>query len=176
MDDSNILYYLVLGAIYIISRAFRKKKPINRPAQKDESINRPEPRFETKDSEVMPKAGKRPTSVEDILKELTKEFEPERQQPEFIEPEVIKPVQPVHEPDQQPNYQETQAELIDENDEIDTVSQKERQRDRPEYERAETFKITHEENDAVAEVYSLLESEHGARKAIILKEIFDRKY
>ena len=58
MDDSNIWYYLVLGIIYFVSKAFKKKSKKGVPPQQSDPGSQPEPS---------------PTdfSFEDILKELT---------------------------------------------------------------------------------------------------------
>lgn len=175
MDDSNILYYLALAGIYIISRAFKKKKPQNQPAEDDAPKDlRPQQTAHSAPT-------KRPTSVEDILKELTKEFDEKPQPaPQKAASQEIKPVydEPAYEPtpEVQVDYQKKNIEEIGPDEEIDIVPHKQLVREKPSYERADKFKIVEDQDDAIDEVYELLDEEDGPKKAMILKEIFERKY
>ena len=171
MEDSNILYYLVLGAIYIISRVLKKKKPQEQPAEPEEQMSTPVPKT----------TSKRPSSVEDLLKELTKEFVPEEPkrpvQPQESKPSVFQerkpePVRQV----KQPDYQNENIEAVGPDEMIDIVPHKQIEREKPEYKRSEKFALDQEENDTISGIYDLLEEEDGPRKAVVMKEIFDRKY
>lgn len=155
MDDSNILYYLALGAIYLISYLLKKKKKKNQDTIPNES---PEPVFQT--------TGKKPSSFEDLFKELTgDDFSNKNNQrgavleERTIQPEII-PTRTNHE-----------ATLVD------VVPPKAIERDKPVFVRDEKFKVKQEEvvEDSL-EVHSLFQDEDSVRKAIILKEILDRKY
>ena len=167
MEDSNILYYLVLGAIYIISRVLKKKKPQETPVDIEETDATPS-------SKPTPK---RPSSVEDFLKELTKEMVPEvSKQPEPV-PERKPDIIPVREFTQKPiDYQMENIEAIKPDEKIDIVPHKPIERKKPEYGRSEKFALEDQDNHTVSGIYEFLEQEDGPRKAIIMKEIFDRKY
>ncbi|MFY0628118.1 MAG: hypothetical protein JXR07_17605 [Reichenbachiella sp.] len=162
MDDSNILYYLALAGIYIISRVLKKKKPVEEPVEYEES---------TPEAVSSPKP-KRPSSVEDILKELSKEFTPQETEP--IPENVIKPVQA--KPTPLPDYQAENIEAIKPDEKIDIVPHKPIERKKPTYERSIKFEIEEEENEVTTEIRDFLAEQDGPKKAIILKEIFDRKY
>lgn len=163
MDDSNIYYYLVFGAIYVISRFLKKKKPEAEPVEFEESSDDP----------VQSKPKSRPSSIEDILKELTKEMAPTAYEKPIPE-EVIKPVE-VKQPEM-PDYQEVNIEAVGPDEKIDIVPHKQIERKKPLYKRALTFEVKEEENEVASGIRDFLNQEDGPQKAIIMKEIFDRKY
>jgi hypothetical protein len=73
-DNGNIIYYLVLGAIYLLSRVFgKKKKPVAKPVQRP--VRRPVQ--EDRDTEPEPieaptaQKEEAPLSFEEILRELS---------------------------------------------------------------------------------------------------------
>ncbi len=168
MDDSNILYYLVLAGIYIISRVLKKKKPEEETVVHEETTPHAKP--------VTPK--KRPASVEDILKELTQELTPpEDRKPVYEAPKPIREIKPVEiKREVLPDYQRENIEAIRPDEKIDIVPHKQIERKKPVYERTQKFSLEEEENEIVTGIRDLLEEENGPQKAIIMKEIFDRKY
>lgn len=164
MDDS-ILYYLVLGAIYVLSKLFGKKKNQDIPAEVDE--------YEELDS---PRPAKKPApTFEDILKELTGE-----QTPAFTKEEKEEPLQPAPEPvlaTELIDYQKKNVEALDEDDLIDIVPHKPLERKKPEFQRDIHFAVEEEEDEGMAgDIEEMLSDYDGVRKAIVLKEVLDRKY
>ncbi len=172
MDDSNILYYLALAAIYIISRVLKKKKPEDQSAAPEQTEAPSQPR----------RPEKRPASIEDLLKELTQEIKPDEPKGPDPEPQIRPVVTQERKPAPEPvrpkviDYQKENIEAVGPGEEIDIVPHKLIHRDKPEYKRSEKFALADDDNETVAGIYKLLEDEDGPRKAIIMKEIFDRKY
>lgn len=166
MDDS-ILYYLVLGAIYVLSKLFGKKKNQDIPAEVDE--------YEEVD---VPKPRKKPTpTFEDLLKELTGE-----ETPVFTKQEKEEPLKPTPEPVLATDiidYQEENIEALDEDDLIDIVPHKPLERKKPEFRRDIHFAMTSDEEDEEdigGDIEEMLSDYDGVRKAMVLKEVLDRKY
>lgn len=162
MDDNNIIYYIVLGAIYFLSKIFGKKKQPKPPVDTDEWVA----------EESQNTAPSVSTSFDDIFKELTGQS-----QTEYTPEEVIKPLEPA------PvlasdiiDYRKTNIEAIQPDELIDIPNHKPMQRTSPVYEREGQFKIEEETNETRDAVVSLLADHDGLRQAVILKEIFDRKY
>ncbi|WP_420583403.1 hypothetical protein [Reichenbachiella sp.] len=164
MDDS-ILYYLVLGAIYVLSKLFGKKKNQDIPAEVDQ--------YEELDT---PKPPKKPApTFEDILKELTGE-----QTPAFTKEEKAEPLKPAPEPvlaTELVDYQKKNIEALDEDDFIDIVPHKPLERKKPEFQRDIHFAVEEEEEEGMAgDIEEMLSDYDGVRKAMVLKEVLDRKY
>lgn len=164
MDDS-ILYYLVLGAIYVLSKLFGKKKNQDIPAEVDEyeEVHTPKPQ-------------KKPApTFEDILKELTGE-----ESPVFTAKEKQEPIKPAPDPvlaTELVDYQRRNIEALDEDDLIDIVPHKPIERKKPEFQRDAHFVVENDEEEDMADsIEEMLSDYDGIRKAIILKEVLDRKY
>ena len=163
MDDS-LLYYLVLGAIYVLSKIFGKKKNQDIPMEVDEYEEFSQPK---------PKRNPAPT-FEDILKELTGE-----ETPVFSKEEKEQPLKPAAKPvlaTELVDYQKKNIEALDENDLIDIVPHKPIERKKPEFQRAAHFEVADEDEDLGTDIQELLADYDGLRKAIVLKEVLDRKY
>ncbi|MEP5365239.1 MAG: hypothetical protein ABJQ37_15415 [Reichenbachiella sp.] len=165
MDDS-ILYYLVLGAIYVLSKLFGKKKNQDIPSEVDE--------YQELDS---PRPTKKPApTFEDILKELTGE-----QTPAFTKEEKEQPLQSVPEPvlaTELVDYQKKNIEALEEDDLIDIVPHKPLERKKLHFERDIHFKMEEvgEEEDIGGDIEEMLSDYDGVRRAMVLKEVLDRKY
>ncbi|MCF6351667.1 MAG: hypothetical protein L3J06_01515 [Cyclobacteriaceae bacterium] len=105
MDD-KFIYYLVIGAIYLVSRMLKKKKPPTPVAPTVQNME--ETREQTAPVTQIPSAPK-PSSFEDLLKEISQEFE-SRKEPtpvvaQELEPvEVIKPSPPIDELTREQKY------------------------------------------------------------------------
>jgi hypothetical protein len=165
-DNGNYIYYLILGAIYLLSKLFgKKKKQPTAVPRKKRDIARP-----TTESEGPP-----PLSFEDILRELSGAKEPK---PEPL-PEPVLPEIPAFEAVQEPAYQ---------NDDIDDIAVEYKvpkaigseYKSAPVIERKVlTFKRT--ANFAIEEKETVdflegLNDHNGAAKAFVMSEIFTRKY
>jgi hypothetical protein len=159
MDDFKVLLYVVFGAIWLISRIMKSRKKQN--AQKEQS-DQP---YEEPKKEV---------SFEDLLKEFTQGGVEEKKEISYEEPET---------------YEEsTEAEAISwkGSDEEATSVYEKSIRD------AETIDMTdqghnhhlkrfavfeeEEEDTFLADLKADLSEEGGLKKAIIYKEILDRKH
>ena len=170
MEDSNLWYYLVLGLIYFLSKAFGKKKKKPRPSIPQEGSG------ETHPDQAAPEF-----SFEDILKELTGRRTPaEKSIPVPIEPEGLTSPEPLP----QTNYP---AYSSDEMDSIASApfqststysaglkaSVKRKRRKDDSFERESNYLI--KEYEAV-DYTQLLNEENGPARAFVMHEIFTKKY
>lgn len=166
MEDSKLLIYIVLGAIYFLSKFLKTKKPVP-PVEKEADLG---PEIE----EQRPQRQTGPT-FEELLAELTgdkKETPVEHKpSPTFQEttPEVTWP---------EDSIGEVQPSLDDEIKEIEEVKAPHTiVREKPKYERSKKYMLKQDEDDEVAEdVISLMSDAYGAKRAIVLNEILNRKY
>lgn len=169
MDDFKIWVYLAFAAIYLISRAMKKKGPEKKPQSPLQTAEEESPRK------------KAPASFEDLLREFTEEHEHQ----ETAESEVLAP-NPVVAPAKQVQEEirlegEKRHFADDESRAIYERSIKEAEGSEISYERDEHFKmkrreIEEEENEIASELKNMLKSPGDARKAVILSEILNRKY
>ena len=172
MEDSNLWYYLALGIIYFISKAFGKKKPKKGvPQQQADPGSQPEP------SPIE-------FSFEDILKELTgqKSTPKQPQQPVLetieVEPQMASSTQPG-------SYSNSPAYSSDEMDMIASApiqsTYSKGLEAAPKRERRQTDSFTREGSYKIEEVESvdyleLLQEENGPARAFVMSEIFTKKY
>lgn len=161
MDDS-IIYYLVLGAIYLLSKAFKKKKE-----------NAPVDMEEYEESESPRPAKKAPPTFEELLKELTGESSAAYTEEERTQP--LKPAEPVLATDIV-DYQRHNVEAVDPDELIDIVPHKPLERKKIEFMRNDKFALEEEGDDMSNDIEEMLSDYDGVRKAIVLKEVLDRKY
>lgn len=162
MDDNTFIYYLILGAIYLISRALKKKKPATKTTPRPRPTQTIQPQAQQQVRPNPKPQPKRPTSFEEILKELTRELSDEPQQHE-IQVEEPKPIEikPVEE-------ELTREQLYVKK----RHAEAERERQIALAKAEEEMKEVHEPH----EVLELLREEGGAANAIIFSEILNRKY
>jgi len=167
-DNGNIWYYLVLGAIYLLSRVFgkKKKKPIPK-SQPDTSPQREitPPTAEKEEAPVL--------SFEDILRELSGAS---KQQPVPVsepEPEpIIDPLYSVDDIDKiAVDYEVPDA--IGVNPYYEKPKSVASTRPQDKFIRSENFRIEHYE---AVDYTSSLSDEDGPAKAFVMSEIFARKY
>lgn len=176
MEDSKIWWYLILGAIYLISKFLKKKKPENQPQQADGSDDD----YQQEGSTTQ----KAPSSIEEILKELSQQGETRKEAEPTPPPPRADPI-----PERIPRPIETYSrearplpsemeniEVIKPLEEIDIVPHTELVRDKPEYGRSESFKITEEVNETADDIYETFRDADGARKAFLYGEVFNRRY
>lgn len=150
----QLILYLIFGVIYVISR-FMKNKNKQTPQVGQE-------RYE----DNTPKRS--PASFEDLLKEFTGEHVEEKQ---------------IEEKKEKQSYEFEENTPSD--NEIDEVYQKSIQEAEPleadslrhdvEFKRFNEFKIE-EESGLLDEILDDLSDENGLKKAVIFKEILDKKY
>lgn len=189
MDNLENYLYLIFAVIYILVRVFKKKQPKDQaapaPAREEQRPNY--------DSRARPaQQPKKTMTFEDILKEFEKNLggEPlENDEPEPARESQRKlvPAESVESADYQP-YQEPEKEVVS--------------YDRPAYEKYQYQNVPYEnsefkhelsydldkqleflrsknyelQKDRSNEFIDLLKEPGGARKALILGEIFNRKY
>lgn len=196
MDDGNgnIIYYIILGAIYLISRLFGKKKQPQKPATRP---SRPSSQRHDKQP-VRPPVTTPPEtelSFEDILRELAggkspkpvADPEPAPEPPSFdpappLEQDTgIKPAPPI-EGRTQPSYS------IDSIDEIagefkipDPIGSE--RLSEPDLAALRRKDLLFKRDDKYSlkkrreiDYLSLLKKQDGPAKAFVLSQIFDRKY
>ncbi|MCV9386491.1 hypothetical protein [Reichenbachiella ulvae] len=174
MDDSNIYYYIVLGVIYLISRALKKKKPEQTPTESSSD------EWKTEDSS---QPSTQP-SFEDLFKQITGQDYENQKEKEMPKPKPVTDRRILEEP---PTFEIPEIEIPKSVVEREPVVQKEKEpelsqerepivRKKHVYERSENFAIEEEQPDVGDEVLAMLHDEDEVRKAIVFKEIFDRKY
>ena len=178
-DNGNIIYYIILGAIYLLSRVFgkKKKKPGAVPPQK-RKIAPP-----TAESEEAP-----PLSFEDILRELSGAKQPKPEPDPERNPEPVPTPVPAFTPPPPKPVLEAALERAYSTDEMDEIAVDYEvpraigsefkqtpaiKRKILTFERNEHFKITEKESIDYLEI---LAQHNGAAKAFVMSEIFDRKY
>ncbi|MEQ8711521.1 MAG: hypothetical protein RIC80_00800 [Cyclobacteriaceae bacterium] len=181
MDDFQTILYIVVGIIYFLSRALKKKKPPVKPSR---------PGQDTEDDTPQTTASK-PLTFEELLREFTEGKQPE-------EEEQRSPIPP---PTPEPARRSTSPMTYRQEEDDDEILEPAKRRFSDEdskriYEasirsvekmKEEEFEDTQyhfkqyedhrdEETTLGAEVADMLRDADGARKAIILSEILTRKY
>ncbi len=169
-DNGNIIYYIILGAIYLLSKVFgkKKKKAAGKPVQKRKIEA---PTVETEEPA--------PSSFDEILRELSGTKQPKPESEALPPPVLDEPApSPAFEVEPQP------ANAVDEMDEIavdyevpeviGTKFENEKiVRKDLKFERSEHFKIKEKKQ---VDYLTLLAEQDGPAKAFIMSEIFARKY
>ncbi|MFY0653276.1 MAG: hypothetical protein JXQ96_14635 [Cyclobacteriaceae bacterium] len=178
MEDSKLWWYLILGAIYFLSKFLKKKKPQDKPQQRPSDTG-PDQEFETAAPEQ-----KTPSSIEEILRELSEQSSQKREPepvPELVTPDPIPKREPTpietysREPRPLPSEMEN-IEAVHADEEIDIVPHKPIERDKPEYKRSKNFALKEKTHELADDVQDVFKDADGARKAFIYGEIFNRRY
>ena len=168
MDDLQVVIYIVFLAIYFLSRFLKGSKQKQTPRREAREVNREEDTAQDEE---------RPMTFEDILRELTQPKERPKPKPQS-RPKPI-PARKEYEfrgsePDDdeiQEVFEESKRrargiQTIDEMVDIGEGSIKFR-----EYEEK-----LEEDNEYASEIRDMLKNPDDVRKAVILKEILDRKF
>ena len=192
-DNGNIIYYILLGVIYLLSRVFgKKKKKPGQPAQRPNrtSSGNEESRHTTVSA---PTAEKEPElSFEDILRELSgvpqpkPKADPPPAQPtpslDALEPETgIRPA-PAIEGNEQPFYSIDEIDQIASEFKVPKPIGSERltepdlaalRRKDLSFKRDDKYSI---KTKRTVNYLDILNSQDGPARAFVLSEIFNRKY
>ncbi len=183
MEDFQFIIYLIIGAIYIISRALKGKNKNNQPQQRPP--RRPQQTQNKPQSQSQP-----PKSFEDILAEFGKRME-EQIQPEVIEVQEEKPiVQQAPKPKAQPAFEEgrTRRFADEESRRIYEEAIVRSEGADLKFEANQKYKTDSlkmgfsaydkekEENEFAKEIRESLSDSDSAKKAVILSEILNRRY
>ena len=168
MEDLKIWVYVIIGAIYLISRAMKKKEPENQ---------KPRSPLETED-EVGP-ARKAPASFEDLLREFSQEQQ-ETPRRTVQEADVVDDPKPAVEETirlegEKRHFADEESRAIYER------SIQEAEGAHISYERDEHFKMKGLEkeeshNEFASDLKKMLQSPTDAKKAVVLSEILNRRY
>jgi hypothetical protein len=174
MDDIQVLLYIVIGLFYFISKFIKKKpvpqKSVQKPASGGSDTNAPQ----------------RPLTFEELLKEFTQPQQQERRveveedEEEFIDvrDEGRKNAEPAYKPDYTFSDAETQRNF----EQSQRLAAASKRIEEQGIEQDMTFKPykmpsrSEQKNDVAAGVMEMLRDSDGAKKAVILAEIFNRKY
>ncbi len=164
MDDIGNLVYLLVFIIWFLYKIFGKgKKKTTRPLPPvDTSAPEPKPQEQSSRDSTSP-----PITFEDVLRELTGTRPVTVTEPEEIDetPELY-PVEDIP-----PTMEETSFEVFE------TTAETQPAKGRQVLGDFSAYKITKEHSSKAArEVFKMLRSKNGLKKAIILKEILDRPY
>ena len=173
MEDSKIWWYLILGAIYVISKFLKKKKPENQPQQAEGSEDDYQEEVEETSTQ------NRPSSIEEILRELSQGAESRKKPEPKAEPIPERIPQPIetYSREARPLPSEMDnIEAIKPLEEIDIVPHRELVRSKPEYGRSDGFKIKEEANEIADDIHETFQDADGARKAFLYGEVFNRRY
>ena len=184
MDDIQLLLYLIIGAIYIISRALKGKNKKQQPQA------RPQKRPSTQQT-----SKPAPTSFEDILAEFGKRLEEQQEEEKEIsyEPieEVIEPVQPAQPTSYQNEFEKegrnrqfadeesrrVYEEAIVRAEGADIAFEANKKFHTPGLKMGfSAYEQTEKENKFAAELKEMLANPNETKKAIILSEILNRRY
>ena len=162
MDDIKVLIYIAFGVIWVISRIMKNRKKQQTPVNTSEE----EP-YQTPEKEV---------SFEDLLKELT---QGKQEKPVTPDEEPIKYEEPVVEEEVWTGSDEEVASVYEQSikeaeKEVESVSMKE-QGHNHHLERFDAFE-EEQEDTFLGELRVELQEEGGLKKALIYKEILDRKH
>jgi len=161
MDD-KFIYYLIVGAIYLVSRMLKKKKP---PTPVAPTVQNTEETWEQAAPVTQRPSAPKPSSFEDLLKEISQEFAGRKepapvvaQEPEPIE--IITPNQGIDELTREQKYvKRKQQEATEEAD------------------RQRLLRLAEQEDEHESHtVLELLQEEGGAANAVVLSEILNRRY
>lgn len=177
MDDFQTILYIVVGIIYFLSRALKKKKPPVQPSRPAQEMEGDAPQS----------SPPKPLSFEDLLREFTEGKQPEEEPayaPEPIPVERSKsPMTYRNEEDDDEIFEPAQRRFSDEDSKriyeasvrsVETM--KEEQFADTQYHFKQYEDHRDEETTLGAEVAEMLKDADGARKAVILSEILTRKY
>jgi hypothetical protein len=181
MDDFQTILYIVVGIIYFLARALKKKKPPVKPSRPAQDM----------DEDVPQASPPKPLSFEDLLREFTEGKQPEEEEEPLPVPTLAPvPVQrstspmtsryeedddEIMEPAQR-RYADDDSRRIIEAASKSTQNLTENHSTEPEYGFKRYEDHPEEETTLGAEVAAMLKDADGARKAIILSEILTRKY
>ena len=160
MDD-KFIYYLVIGAIYLVSRMLKKKKPVAPTTPQQQGAD--EEYYESESQYEPPKSAK-PSSFEDLLKEISQEFE-ERKEPRPVA-QVIKPIEEI-----------TAIPVKEELTREQKYVNKRRKEAAETLHRETIISIANKEDEHEPHaVLELLHEEGGAANAVVLAEILNRRF
>lgn len=158
MDDIKVLLYIVFGVIYVISRIMKSRKKQQNPASPSEESNNKVPEKEV--------------SFEDLLKEFTQE-KPQEPVVQYEEP-ITNEEPPLEETQWAGSDEEATSVYEDSIKAAESVSMKE-QGHSHHLERFGVFE-EEEEDTFLADLRMDLQETDGLKKALIYKEILDRKH
>ncbi len=178
MDDLELYIYIALGAIYFLSRAFRKKKQAP-PPQKHRNTD------SGGGYEKAPRTEK-PVTFEDLLKEFTGrkekpeyeyEEEPEELEESYVDGNYNKEEKFTEEYEtQEESRYKSYEEVYNVNKDFKTLDEQVNL-ESAEKKRFDEYKISEGVNIHTAKRYrDLLRNKDSIKDAIILKEILDCKY
>lgn len=183
--DEKVIFYIVLGIIYFIYNAIKKKKPENEPGP-----DRPQSRPQTNKPQ--------PVSFEDLLREITEGKQPEKFPDLPVNEQKTEYRQPLPRP--QPEYVDYDDDLEEEEESLEQMSfddersnkayedAKEMAFNRPSLE--ETLKLDQvnttfgrfkefekkQDSGVLFEYVKDLRDPMGFKKALILSEVLNRKH
>lgn len=161
MDDFQLIIYIVFLLLYFLTRGLssRKKKKQSRPGQG--------------------KSQKPPKSFEDLIKEITGEQEPDIRkeiQEETVEKESKREYEFEEEYPSDDEIEDVYQESVKQAQDIKTIDEIiDLEEEAPKLKFKEYDKEK-EVNPFATEIVQLLKNPEGAKKAIVLKEILDRKF
>lgn len=195
--DREVIIYIVFAIIYFVVRMLKKKQQPPDATERD---------FEQETGQGGQPTSERPVSFEDLLRELTGQKQPQQAPPpppEETRAPARNQRRDFQFPSDGDNYEDVQEEWEDKEVAVlkegsttrvfadeeskriyeKSISQVKNQEDELEkqLERAKSrfkeFEIQEEQTSAVREeIVEMLQSSEGAKKAIILSEILNRKY
>lgn len=174
--EIKVIFYLIAGAIYILSRVLKKKKPEtgNWPTIEQEKVNTPK----TPISKPTASTHKKNT-FEDILRELSNEFvQPQSQKQEVVNEkpeEYIEEIKHPHggvEPYQHDLTHEEKYMLRREHEQLVHESKETPKQNT----KNKGFDNYQEDIIEPHPILKMIHEEGGASNAIILSEILNRKY
>lgn len=172
-ENSNLWYYAVVGAIYVLSRIFGKKKELPQP--KPVVVSEEEEEEDYVPSAPKPIANKkfeRTPTFEELLKELTQveapAYENRKPEPVFVEVPVVNP--------KMVDYQRYNIEEVKATEKVGISKHTLLQRNKPKHERSFNYTLEEENTEIRDGIDTMLASRTGLQQAFVIKELLDRKY
>lgn len=162
MDD-KFIYYIILGAIYLISRMLKKKKPAKPILPRQQQVEE-ENYYESEPQSRAP-VPQKPASFQDLLKEISQEFS-DRKEPETRIEEIVEPVEVIEPIPEKETLTREQKYVARRHREIAAEDREK------EIKRLKEEEEEHEPHT----VLELLQEDGGAANAVILSEIINRRY
>jgi len=160
MDD-KFIYYLVIGAIYLVSRMLKKKKPPTPVAPSQDYDND----AEEYEAPTQQPASPKPSSFEELLREISQEFD-NKKEPKVTTVPITTPIEPIETSPPKDEFTREQKYV-----------NKKKAEAKVEVERKHLIRLADEENEHEPHaVLELLNEEGGAANAVVLSEILNRRY
>jgi len=169
MDDFQFILYIVFFLIYVVQRILKGNKKKQKPA----GTRRPQPR--NTQGPVEETESEKSMTFQDILKEIGKGFEPDPvPRKEAQQERPARQERPVFTHEMDEEITKTFQESVEEARNYKSTTPKPKTENS--FKRDDDYRIEEENSDHLTEILKDFATVETAQKAVIYKEILDRKY